>query len=112
MEGFGAIALRELNPRITLVSDETVRGIARMRVHFLNGWGASIIRSEHSYGGEDGLFEMLAIDPSGTMLTDQIFGWLSEAEVMKAIDAISNFEDGQPVAIDDWDALAHGVAAH
>lgn len=101
MEGFGARALERLNPRIVRVSDESSHGIARMQVFFTNGWGMSIIRGPGSYGHEDELFEALAIDPSGVMLTDKIFGWLTEEEVMQAVEAISLFATDQPAEVDE-----------
>lgn len=92
MEGFGVVALRALNPNITLVTDESSHGFARMRVHFVNGWALSIIRGHGTYGGDEGLFEAMAIDPAGVMQTEQIFGWMDEAELMKVMDVISSLE--------------------
>ncbi len=89
------MALRSLNPRITLVTDNSDRDIARMVVHFANGWQLSIVQGNGTYGAEEGLFEAMAIDPSGVSQTDHIFGWLDEAELMKVLDAISLLETEQ-----------------
>lgn len=40
------------------VIDSSDKYLTRVRVKFNNGYGLSIIRGEHSYGGRSGLFEI------------------------------------------------------
>ncbi len=54
------------------------------RVTFPNGYGASIVKSEYSYGGRDGLFELAVISAEtgeityDTPITDDVVGYLTE----------------------------------
>jgi hypothetical protein len=55
------------------------------RTKFKNGYEASVVKSEHSYGGRDGLYE-LAVFKDGeitydTPITDDVLGYLTEEEV-------------------------------
>lgn len=52
------------------------------RTKFKNGYEASVVKSENSYGGRDGLYE-LAIFKDGdicytTPITDDVIGYLTE----------------------------------
>jgi hypothetical protein len=64
------------------------------RIMFENGYGASVIGSEHSYGGSRGLYELAQdtivfltiLDNDGkltydTPITEDVFGYLSPKEV-------------------------------
>lgn len=60
---------------------------------FPNSYGASVIRNEHSYGGEDGLFELAVLDEYegitySTPITDDVLGWLSEEDVLETLNQI------------------------
>jgi len=55
------------------------------RTKFKNGYEASVVKSEHSYGGRNGLYE-LAIFKHGkicytTPITDDVIGYLTEDNV-------------------------------
>jgi hypothetical protein len=55
------------------------------RTTFNNGYEASVVKSEYSYGGRQGLYE-LAIFKDGevcydTSITDDVIGYLTEQEV-------------------------------
>lgn len=55
------------------------RGDVMTRTHFENGYGMSVIRSQYSYGGRDGLFELAVLDEYGnitydTSVTDDVLG--------------------------------------
>lgn len=62
------------------------------RIHFDNGYGASIIRHPYSYGNESGLFE-LAVLKNGeicydTHITNDAIGWLTEEKVNEILEEI------------------------
>lgn len=68
----------------------------RARIHFPNGYGASVIRGLYTYGGSEGLYELgvlchdhLTYD---TPITDDVIGHLSEDDVtalLQRIEALS-----------------------
>ena len=56
------------------------------RITFDNGFGASVVKHDFSYGGKDGLYELAVIDKKGdltysTPITDDVVGYLNEDEV-------------------------------
>jgi hypothetical protein len=57
----------------------------RQEYHFDNGYGASVIRTEYSYGGKQGLFELAVLKGDelcyDTEITDDVLGHLDEGEV-------------------------------
>ena len=60
--------------------------------HFPNGYGASVIKHDYSYGGSDGLWEgavlhhdMLCYD---TPITDDVIGYMNCFEVDKFLNTI------------------------
>lgn len=71
----------------------------RVSCYFLfpNGYGASIIRHNHSYGGRDGLFELAVIEGTNqkdwelvydTPITDDVLGNLTLPEVLVEVERI------------------------
>jgi hypothetical protein len=65
------------------------------RIQFENGYGASIVRHQYSYGGKDGLYEMAVIDSEGkitydTPITNDVIGYLSEDDVARYVNEIKN----------------------
>lgn len=54
---------------------------------FDNGYGASVIRGRHSYGGRRGLYELAVVNLQtgdldySTSVTDNVLGYLTEREV-------------------------------
>lgn len=56
---------------------------------FPNGYGASVVKHQHSYGGKEGKWELAVIHGDkedwqldySTPITDDVKGWLNEAEV-------------------------------
>lgn len=70
---------------------------------FANGYGASVIRTPHSYGGEEGLYELAvrrgnSLDYT-TPVTDDVEGWLSEDDVtrlLREIEALPAAPDEGP----------------
>jgi hypothetical protein len=56
------------------------------KIMFENGYGASVIRTTHSYGGHIGLYELAVLDNDGkltydTPITGDVLGFLSPKEV-------------------------------
>lgn len=59
----------------------TLFGGGQIKVRFPNGYGASIIRHDGSYGGRQGLFEVAVLGQDGSLcyttpVTDDVIGWL------------------------------------
>lgn len=64
----------------------------RGTVHFANGYSASIVRGAFSYGGDKGLWEIAVLANGGlvydTPVTDDVLGYLTDAQAIKALDDI------------------------
>jgi hypothetical protein len=65
----------------------------RAEIKFDNGYGVSVIRTKHSYGGAAGLYELAVLDQEGelcynTPITSDILGWLKEDDVTAALQRI------------------------
>ena len=63
------------------------------RIEFENGYGASIVKGEYTYGGKDGLYELAVLNSSGdliydTPVTSDVEGYLSEDDVTKLLEQI------------------------
>jgi hypothetical protein len=61
---------------------------------FPNGYGASVVRHEDSYGGREGLFELAVLDSSDdlcytTPVSNDVIGWLTIEQVDEFLDQIS-----------------------
>ena len=69
------------------------RGLNAAKVMFDNGYGASVIIGPHTYGGEDGLYELAVLGKDkkltyNTSVTDDVEGYLSEDDVTKLMEQI------------------------
>jgi hypothetical protein len=65
----------------------------RAEIKFDNGYGASVIRTKGSYGGEAGLYELAVLDQEGEMcyntpITSDTLGWLNEDNITAALQRI------------------------
>ena len=64
-------------------------------VEFPNGFGVSVIKSDTSFGGKSGLFELAVLDNengninSTTDITDDVIGWQDEDDIDRVLTAIS-----------------------
>ena len=71
------------------------------RIMFENGFGASIVKHEYSYGGKDGLYEIAVLDDIEggpiyyTSVTDDVLGHLSESDVETHLNEIKNLEPNE-----------------
>lgn len=70
------------------------RGYSR-DIQFDNGYGASIVCHDGSYGGKQGLFEIAVLDSQGNILkdnplggADSVIGWLDFANVVDVLNQI------------------------
>jgi hypothetical protein len=60
------------------------------RIVFENGYGASVVRHEYSYGGKDGLYELAVLDSNGeityaTPVTNDVIGYLKPENVTELL---------------------------
>lgn len=81
-----------LNKIVSTESNPTSGGAI---ITFTNGYGASVISNEYSYGGKEGLFEIAVLDYTGcitydTSITDDVIGYLTKDEVIEYLVQISN----------------------
>lgn len=58
----------------------------RATIQFDNGYGASIVKTPYTYGGNDGLYELAVLDNDGdltydTPITEDVMGYLSPTEI-------------------------------
>ena len=68
-------------------------GGIQARITFNNGYGASVVRSEYTYGGSDGLYELAVLGKDGhitydTPITNDVIGYLKEEEVTSILKQI------------------------
>ena len=59
-------------------------------INFQNGYGASIIKNDFSYGGKMGLYELAVLDSDGdltyeTPIASNVIGYLSEDAVSEIL---------------------------
>lgn len=66
------------------------------RVIFENGYGASVVKHDFSYGGKDGLYELAVIKDDDlcytTPVTNDVEGYLSEDEVTELLKQIQELK--------------------
>jgi len=60
-----------------------------------NGYGASVVKHEHSYGGDVGLYELAVLGKDGritydTPITNDVLGYLTEDSVDEILEQIRN----------------------
>jgi|14_taG_2_1085336.scaffolds.fasta_scaffold19188_3 hypothetical protein len=65
-------------------------------MEFDNGFTASVIRNEMSYGNRQGLYELAVLKndciTSNTDITDDVEGWLDEKDVERTLYAMSKMD--------------------
>lgn len=67
---------------------------------FQNGYGASVIKTDYSYGGEDGLWELAVVKFSDdvwrlcydTPITNDVIGYLQWGQVLKFLQQIKDLK--------------------
>lgn len=70
------------------------------RIHFDNGFGASVVKGPYTYGGKMGLYELAVLDSNGnitydTPITSDVLGYLTEDDVTKCLTAIQELANEQ-----------------
>ena len=88
MKTFNDLEFKEL--------DSFYKGV-QSRIQFDNGYGASVVKHEYSYGGKDGLYELAVLDSDGkltyeTPVTDDVIGYLTQQEVTDLMEQIQNLK--------------------
>jgi hypothetical protein len=66
------------------------------RIIFENGYGASVVKHDYSYGGKDGLYELAVTKDDDlcytTPVTSDVEGYLSEDEVTELLKQIQELK--------------------
>jgi hypothetical protein len=62
-------------------------------IQFENGYGASVVCTPHTYGGDKGLYELAVLDSEGhltyaTSVTDDVIGYLRPEDVTDVMEKI------------------------
>jgi hypothetical protein len=65
------------------------------RIKFDNGYGASVVKGPHTYGGNEGLYELAVLDSNheltySTPVTNDVEGYLTEEDVTVLLKQIQN----------------------
>ena len=67
------------------------------RINFDNGYGASVVKSMYSYGGNQDLYELAIIKDDAicydTPITDDVIGYLTEDDVTKYLGQIQELKN-------------------
>ena len=67
------------------------------RINFDNGYGASVVKSTFSYGGNQDLYELAVIKDDAicydTPITDDVLGYLTEDDVTKYLGQIQELKN-------------------
>ncbi len=68
-------------------------GGVQARITFDNGYGASVVKTPHSYGGDRGLYELAVLGTDGhltydTPITDDVIGYLRDIDVTDVMEKI------------------------
>lgn len=68
------------------------------RIFFDNGYGASVVSHQYSYGGKDGLFELAVLDKNGkltydTPITSDVLGYLTPEKVTEKLIEIQDLKN-------------------
>lgn len=63
------------------------------RIQFDNGYGASVVKTPYSYGGDRGLYELAVLDNDGhltydTPVTNDVIGYLRDIDVTDVMEKI------------------------
>jgi hypothetical protein len=68
-------------------------------ITFDNGYGASVVKTPHSYGGDKGLYELAVLGTDGhltydTPITNDVIGYLRDIDVTDVMEKIQQLQNG------------------
>jgi hypothetical protein len=78
---------------LEFVPHSTGMGGVMSRIQFENGYGASVVCTPYTYGGDKGLYELAVLDSEGhltyaTSVTDDVIGYLRPEDVTDVMEKI------------------------
>jgi hypothetical protein len=78
---------------LEFIPHSTGMGGVMSRIVFDNGYGASIVCTPHTYGGDKGLYEIAVLNSGGeitytTSITDDVIGYLRPQDVTDVMEKI------------------------
>jgi hypothetical protein len=78
---------------LEFVPHSTGMGGVMSRIQFENGYGASVVCTPYTYGGDKGLYELAVLDSDGnltyaTSVTDDVIGYLRPEDVTDVMEKI------------------------
>lgn len=80
-------------------TEEThLHGGIKYKFKFSNGFGASVVRHDFSYGNKVGLWELAVLGEDGgityeTPITDDVLGYLTEEDVKSELERIRKLKE-------------------
>jgi len=74
-------------------------GGVQARITFDNGYGASVVKTPYSYGGDKGLYELAVLDSEGSLtydtpVTNDVIGYLRDIDVTDVMEKIQQLQNG------------------
>lgn len=90
--------------RVDEFTEDKVYGGIQKTWHFTNGYGASVIRHNGSYGAKDGLWEVALLkgddlyyirENANMTLFDDVCGYLNDPEVDNLLQMIASWDKDQ-----------------
>ena len=80
-----------------LVEKKNVNNGVQKLYKFPNGFGASVVKHDFSYGGKDGKWELAVLDQQGelsydTNITDDVLGHLNDPQVDRILRQIKDLD--------------------
>ena len=87
----GELTLLTHYPARHLIKKDVMGGV-QLIYDFPNGYGASVVRHDFSYGSKEGLFELAVLNKGTityeTSVADNVIGWMSVSDVLETLDKI------------------------
>lgn len=86
---------------MSIFLERSINGGSQVIYKFDNGFGASVVQHNFSYGSEDGLSELAVLKFNGdewgltydTEITDDVIGYLTEDDVQELLTRIEKLEN-------------------
>ena len=74
-------------------------GGVQARITFDNGYGASVVKTPYSYGGDRGMYELAVLGTDGhltydTPITNDVIGYLRDIDVTDVMEKIQQLQNG------------------